>query len=334
MTTSPTTRPLLQIGTAMAGWGTIGAFVLASGQSSFNVAFVRCLLGAVAIALVCLVRGDFRATNLTRRNLLYIVGGGICLVFNWVFLFTAFQLTSITLATVLYHTEPFFVLFMGAVAFKEAITRHKVAWVVVAFAGLVATTEIWRLDSDDLGDGMVAGMACAAAAALLYGIATVTAKQVKGVKPQLTALIQFVIGIPLLLPFADLGSLASAGSGWAWLVPIGLFHTALLYFLMYSAVPKLPSATIAVVAFVNPAVAIVCDMAFFGHRLSLGEGIGIVLIAAASLGVTLGWRLLPGKSLTPAAGSPVPAEVVTEAAATEDIAAAPVATPPSYASRS
>ncbi|MFJ6696352.1 DMT family transporter [Streptomyces sp. NPDC091272] len=331
MTTSSSKRPLLQIGTAMAGWGTIGAFVLASGQSSFNVAFVRCLLGAVAIALVCLARGDFRATNLTRRNLLFIVGGGICLVFNWVFLFTAFQLTSITLATVLYHTEPFFVLLMGVIAFKEAITRHKVAWVVVAFAGLVATTEIWRLDSDDLGDGMVAGMACAAAAALLYGIATVTAKQVEGVKPQLTALIQFVIGIVLLLPFADLGSLASAGSGWAWLVPIGLFHTALLYFLMYSAVPKLPSATIAVVAFVNPAVAIVCDMVFFGHRLTLGEGVGILLIAVASLGVTLGWRLLPGtsKSLTPAAGSPVQAQ------SAEVIAAEPAAaTPSSYAARS
>ncbi|MGW2643418.1 DMT family transporter [Streptomyces sp. NPDC001393] len=299
-------RPLLQIGTAMAGWGTIGAFVLASGQPSFNVAFVRCLLGAVAIAVICLVRGDFRDTNLTRRNLSLIVGGGVCLVFNWVFLFTAFKLTSITLATVLYHTEPFFVLFMGALAFKEAVTGHKVAWVVLAFVGLVATTEIWKLSSDDLGDGYLLGMGCATAAAVLYGIATVTAKQVKGVKPQLTALIQFTVGVPLLLPFADLGSLAHAGSRWGWLVPIGLFHTALLYFLMYSAVPKLPSATIAVVAFVNPVVAILSDLVFFGHHLSLGEGVGIVLITVASLGVTLGWRAYPVRKSTPPAESSSP----------------------------
>lgn len=308
---SSTARPLLQIGTAMAGWGTIGAFVLASGQSSFNVAFVRCLLGALAIALICLVRGDFRDARMTGRNLALIVGGGICLVFNWVFLFTAFKLTSITLATVLYHTEPFFVLFMGAFAFKEVITRHKVAWIVLAFIGLVSTTEIWKLNSDDLGDGYLLGMGCATAAALLYGIATVAAKQVTGVKPQLTALIQFVVGIFLLLPFADFGSLAHAGSGWAWLVPIGLFHTALLYFLMYSAVPKLPSATIAVVAFVNPAVAILCDLIFFGHHLSLGEGVGIALISAASLGVTLGWRALPSRKASAEPSEPAGAPSLT-----------------------
>ncbi|MEU7956101.1 DMT family transporter [Micromonospora humida] len=310
--------PMVQIIVAMAGWGTIGVFVLESGQPAFNVVFARCVLGAVALAVACLVGGYFRNTGLTRRNLLLAAGGGVCLVFNWVFLFSSFEQTSITITTVVYHTQPFYVLFLGALLFKERLTRANVGWVVLAFVGLVLTTELWTaLRGGGLDSRQLLGILNALAAAVLYALATIAAKQLKGVRPQITALIQVLIGIPLLLPFVRFAALPAPGaSSWIWLAVLGVFHTGVLYHLLYSAVPHLPSSTIAVVAFVNPAVAIVCDVVVYAHRPTLAEIVGIVLIVLSSLGVTLRWQPLAVRRPNPAPGDastgpavPVPAEV-------------------------
>ncbi|MFJ3900090.1 DMT family transporter [Streptomyces sp. NPDC090025] len=329
---------LIRLIIAMAGWGTIGVFVLESGQSAFNVVFVRCLLGAAALGTLGLARGLFRNTGLDRRNLLLILGGGACLVGNWVFLFSAFQLTSITLATVVYHTQPFFVVIMGAVLFKEKLTGSTLGWILIAFAGLLCITELWRAASEEgLGRNYLLGIGCAASAAVLYGIATITAKQVRGVKPELTALLQFLLGLPLLVPFVDFGGLADAGtSGWAWLVPVGLFHTALLYILLYGAVPRATHAVIAVVSFLNPAVAIVVDFFVYGHRVSPVQGLGILMIVAASLAVTFGWKLRRGPAARavpdPVRAVPEPAPAVPEPVPAVE-APAPASPAPAFSER-
>ncbi|GGQ69836.1 DMT family transporter [Couchioplanes azureus] len=285
-------RALFKIIAAMAGWGTIGLFVLESGQDSFNVVFVRCVVGAVSLGLLCLIGGYFRTSGLTPRKALLAAAGGVCLVFNWVFLFKSFEQTSLTVATVVYHTQPFYVLFLGALLFRERLTKAKIGWVVLAFAGLVLTTGLWTaLGDEPFSRRQVLGILNGLAAALLYALATIAAKRLKGVRPQITAFIQVLIGIPLLVPFVQFSALPEASSSaWLWLVALGVFHTGVLYNLMYSALPSLPSSTIAVVAFVNPAVAILTDVVAYGHRPSIGEVVGIILIVLSSLGVTLNWR--------------------------------------------
>lgn len=285
-------RSLTKLVAAMAGWGTIGVFVLESGQGSFNVVFVRCVVGAISLGLLCLIGGYFRTSGLTPRKALLAAVGGICLVFNWVFLFKSFEQTSLTVATVVYHTQPFYVLFIGALLFRERLTRSKIGWVLLAFVGLVLTTGLQNVLGDEpFSHQQLLGILYGLAAALLYAFATIAAKRLTGVRPQITALIQVLIGIPLLLPFVDFGELPGVSSpAWLWLIALGVFHTGLLYNLMYSALPALPSSTIAVVAFVNPAVAICSDILVYGHRPSVAEVAGILLIVVSSLAVTISWR--------------------------------------------
>lgn len=48
---------------------------------------------------------------------------------------------------------------------------------------------------------------------------------------------------------------------------------------------------IGVLTFVYPVVAIIIDWAIYGHPIGVAQGVGMVLIAVATLGVRLGWRL-------------------------------------------
>ncbi|GHD20899.1 DMT family transporter [Streptomyces galbus] len=275
---------------AMVLSGTIGIFVVESGASPFNVVFFRCVFGAVALGLYCLVRGFFTDHNFTPRKLGLAALGGVFIVFNWVLLFSSYKNTSISVATVVYHTQPFYVALLGVLLFRDRLTPAKFGWLVVAFGGLVLTAGVSLSDFRSGGhSAYLVGLGQALLAALFYALSTVITKRVTGVRPHLVALVQVTLGIPLLLPFASFGAMKDTGTDWGWLVGLGLIHTCLMYVLMYSAYQKLPTPKIAVLAFVYPAVAMICDWAVYGHRVSLVQALGIPLIVAASLGVNLGW---------------------------------------------
>ncbi|NGN70256.1 EamA family transporter [Streptomyces sp. A7024] len=294
------TKGTAELTTAMAISGTLGIFVVESGADPFTVVFFRCVFGALALGLYCLARGylkapsaeGLRAMGLTGKAAGLAVLGGVFIVFNWVFLFDAIERTSIGVATVVYHTQPFYVVLLGALLFRERITADKTGWLVIAFGGLVLVSGIGPSALTGGGrDGYLLGLGAALLAALFYAFATLAIKRIEGVRPHVIALVQALVGIPLLLPFADLAGSADLGAGWAWLAGLGAIHTGLMYILMYSAYQKLPLQRIAVLIFVYPAVALLADWAVYGHAITLTQLLGLPLIAAATLGVTLGRRL-------------------------------------------
>lgn len=290
------TRGTVELTLAMVLSGTLGIFVVESGASAFNVVFFRCLFGALALGAYSLARGYFTGHGFTPKKLGLAALGGVFIVFNWVFLFEAYEAVSISFATVVYHTQPFFLVLLGAVLFRERITAAKFGWLGVAFAGLVLVSGVRPGDTASLK-----GLGLALGAAVLYALSTVVTKRITGVRPHLIALVQVLVGLPLLLPFADFGAAAGLGAGWGWLAGLGLIHTGLMYVLMYSAYAKLPTAKIAVLAFTYPAVAMVADWAVYGHHIGLVQALGVPLIVLAGLKVTLpATRTAPAPADAPA----------------------------------
>ncbi|MDF3301135.1 DMT family transporter [Streptomyces tropicalis] len=314
MTAQQERRGAVELTAAMLLSGTIGVFVVQSGASPFNVVFYRCVFGAAFLGLYCLIRGFFKNHGFTPKKLGLAALGGVFIVFNWAFLFESYSKTSISVATVVYHTQPFFVVLLGALLFKDRITAHKAGWLLVAFLGLILVAGVSASDFS-AGGAYLTGLGYALLAALFYGLSTIITKRVTGVKPHLVALVQVLLGIPLLLPFTRLGQSAHLGSGWGWLVGLGFIHTGIMYVLMYSAYQKLPTPKIAVLAFVYPAAAMVCDWAVYGHHVTWTQALGIPLILAASLGINLGWRPRLRSAATARAATAAPVTPVEPAAA-------------------
>jgi drug/metabolite transporter (DMT)-like permease len=282
---------VVQMTLAMILSGTIGVFVTESHQVAFNVVFFRCVIGALCLAGFCLARGYFQRAYFTPRNLLIIALGGVCIVFNWVFLFKSYRLTSISLGTVLYHTQPFYVVLLGSLIFRQDRVRlNKLVWICVAFLGMVLVTNL-ASGATEITDGYAQGVAFSLLAAVLYAIATLAAKRLKGVPPHLIALCQLAIGIVLLLPFTTLGDVPLWGTHWFYLGTLGVVHTCIMYILLYSAFQKLDTTKIAVLAFIYPVVAMFADFTFYGTRLSLLQLTGVVLILLSGVAVNRDWGI-------------------------------------------
>jgi len=171
---------------------------------------------------------------------------------------------------------------------------------LVVLGGLLLVTGIVPTGVHGQHGGYLEGVALAFGAALLYAFATIIAKSLTAVRPQVIALIQALVGIPLLLPLADLAATTRLGPRWGWLAGLGVIHTCVMYILIYSSFQKLPTSRIAVLSFIYPVAAVVADRVVFGHHLTLLQALGIPPIVAASLAIGRGWRLLPGRP----AGSP------------------------------
>lgn len=279
----------LQMIVAMALSGSIGIFVAESQQTSFNVVFYRCLFGAICLALFCLVKGYLKTSYFTPKTALLVALGGVCIVFNWVLLFKSYNLTSITMGTVLYHTQPFYVVLLGIPLFKEKVPLNKILWICMAFVGMVFVT---NLQAADLQSTYIEGILYSLGAAFLYGIATIVAKRLKGIPPHLIALCQITLGMALLWPFTSLHEVPSTGNHWIYLVSLGVVHTCIMYILMYSAFQKLDTTKIAVLSFIYPAMAMFTDYLFYGTVLTPFQGLGVILIFLSSIAVNRNWRFV------------------------------------------
>ncbi|WP_438750678.1 DMT family transporter [Pararhizobium sp. O133] len=278
----------LEMTAAMLISGTIGWFVLMSGQPVVDVVFWRCLFGALTLLAICGALGHFRRGILNRRLLGLAVLGGVAIVVNWLLLFGAYSRASISISTMVYNTQPFMLLAIGGLFFKEKVTATKLAWLGVAFAGMIAIVEA-KPAGDFTGGAYLTGIAMALAAAFFYALAAMVAKQLKGVPPHLIALIQVVTGLLMLAPLAGGSGLSAEPAQWSLLIAMGAIHTGLMYVLLYGAIQKLPTHLTGALSFIYPVAALAVDRIAFGHQLQPVQIIGSVAILFAAAGMTFGW---------------------------------------------
>jgi drug/metabolite transporter (DMT)-like permease len=284
-------RGSLEMAGAMLISGTIGWFVLVSGQPVLDVVFWRCLFGAATLLLICAFMGLLRPGLLNWQIFLWAALSGVAIVGNWILLFAAYSRASIGIATAVYNTQPFMLVGLGALFLGEKVTLDKMAWLSLAFIGMLAITQSHG-GSGYGGQAYLAGIALALGAAFLYAIAALLVKRLTGTAPHLIALIQVCVGILMLAPLADFTGLQEQSvSSWSVLLALGVVHTGFMYVLLYGAIQKLPVALTGALSFIYPIVAIIVDWVAFGHRLQWMQWFGVATILLAAAAMRQGWTL-------------------------------------------
>jgi len=283
-------RGSLEMVAAMLISGTIGWLVLLSGQAVLDVVFWRCVFGAATLLLICARMGFLRRGLLNRHTFALIVLSGVAIVANWVLLFASYSRASIAIGTAVYNVQPFILLGLAALFLGERITLHKLAWLAVSFVGMLAIVSAHHGQGES-GSEYLLGIALALSAALMYAVAVLIIKRLRGIPPHLIALIQVSTGALLLAPVANFTELPVGTQAWGALLTLGVVHTGLMYVLLYGAIQKLPTALIGALSFIYPIAAIFVDWFAFGHRLQPLQWVGVAAILLAAAGIQLGWRV-------------------------------------------
>ena len=281
-------RGILEMTAAMLISGSIGWFVLASGRPVLEVVFWRCAIGAGALALLCFALGLYRQ-RLMRAQVALAILGGVAIVVNWLLLFGSYAHASIAVATAVYNVQPFILLGLGAILFGERITLVKVFWLTLAFVGVLAIVLTKPSAAYLAGGNYSLGVAMALLASFGWTVAAITTKRLRGVPPQLIALIHVVTGTLMLAPMVTSSNPPNDVTTWTTLATLGIVHTGVMYALMYAAVQRLPTDLQGALSFIYPVIAIMVDVFALGTTLQPVQIAGIAAVVLAAAGATLRW---------------------------------------------
>jgi drug/metabolite transporter (DMT)-like permease len=286
-------RGTVEMTAAMAISGTIGWFVVRSGQPIIDLLFWRCVFGAATLLVVCAAMGMLRRT-LSLRLIGWAALGGAAIVVNWLLIFAAFSRASISIATAVYNTQPFMLVALGALSFSERLTTTKLMWLALAFVGVLLIVQA-KADAGYVGTEYFSGILMALGAAFFYALAAIITKKLNGTPPHLITLIQVCVGVVLIAPFANLSSLPADVGTWGSFVVMGVVYTGLAFVLLYGGIQKLPTHLAGALSFLYPVVAIVVDYVAFDHSLHPVQLIGVATILIATAGMNLGWSFQGSK---------------------------------------
>jgi drug/metabolite transporter (DMT)-like permease len=279
---------LIQLFVAEILIGSVGVFVHEGGQDSITSVFFRCVFGSLFLIGWGVARGYFRGLAGERALIKAAIASGVLLVLNWVALFAGMARSSIGVATLVYHFYPFAMLALAALFYGERTRGADLGWTGLAFAGVVLSADpvkVWG----DADAGYLIGIGLTFVAAILAGASMLMSRRISRERPFAVVLIQCVVGVVMLAPFADYAAVAQPGPHWFWLAGLGLVHSGICYVLFYSAYPRLPVVTIAVLAFVYPVIALLLDFVLYGQTLGSLQSVGVALIVLGTLGVNLKW---------------------------------------------
>lgn len=268
-------------------WGIISIFIRklsAAGLSPMQICFVRLLIAAPVFVLFALVFSPAHM-RIRLRDIWIFLGTGVVSVFlfNYFYFYTIVH-SEASVAVVLLYTSPIFVMILSRFLFKEKIGAEKIIALAMTFIGCILVSGVTEggasLQPLVAFIGVLSG--------LFYALYTIFG--IFGLKryDALTVTAYtFLFALVVSLPFSDLGGvfsiLSKTPSLWLWCLGIALISTVLPYFLYTWGLKGVESSRAAILVAVEPLVASVVGIAFYGEGHSFPKILGIVFVLGAIL---------------------------------------------------
>ena len=269
---------------SMCIFGTIGILRRYIPLSSSLVALVRGIVGCLFLAAVVLLRRQKFDRAAIRQNLWLLLISGAAIGFNWIFLFEAYNYTSVATATLCYYLAPILVILASPLVLKETLTLKKGLCTLAALAGMVLVSGVSETGFTGLAE--MKGILFGLGAAVLYASVILMNKKLKPIPAYDKTILQLGAASLALLPYV------LATENWAQvtvtplalvlLLVAGVVHTGLAYWMYFGSMDSLNAHTVALFSYIDPILAIILSMVLLREPMGIPAAIGAVLILGAA----------------------------------------------------
>lgn len=280
---------------SMIVFGTIAIFVKNITLSTGEIALYRAIIASFAIIVYMIVLKKKIKFSEIKKDIPFLFISGAAMGFNWIFLFEAYNYTTVSIATLSYYFAPVIVMIISPILFKEKMTIKQIVCFIMATLGLIMVIGIGSMNKSI---NNVLGIGFGIGAAVLYATVILLNKFIKNVTGIDRTLIQFIAATIILIPYVlnttgiNIGSLDV--SGLLNLLILGLFHTGVTYCLYFSSIKDLKGQEAAILSYIDPLVAIIISVTLLRESISIIQILGGAMI----LGFTIlnEVKLRPDKS--------------------------------------
>ena len=272
-------------------WGTTGtaqAFAPA-GATPLAIGAIRLLVGGTALLILALVRRQLHPRGWPLWPTVMVLIG---IALYQVCFFAAVARAGVAVGTIVaIGSAPMLTGVLGLVILGE---RPTLRWLFATLLAVGGCTLLVVAGSGAAGEGAVhldaMGVLLALGAGASYALYTIASRQLLRVQPpDAVTAVAFFGGALLLGPllfFVDLSWLAQP-SGLLVALHLGIVTTALAYILYIRALLTVTSATAVTLALMEPLTAATLGVVVLGERLTVPAVIGIALLLAGLLVLTI-----------------------------------------------
>ncbi len=274
----------LSVVLSMLIYGTIGIFVKYIPMPSAVISMFRGLIGAPFLILVLFIRRSKISLSAIKENALRLCFLGAMLGINWIFLFESYRYTSVATATLCYYLAPIFIVIASPFAFKEKMTAKKLICIAVALIGMVFVSGVVGAKMPSASE--IKGILLGVMAAVLYAAIVINNKKLHNISGYDRTIAQLIISSLVLLPYnmfsGNFNGLSFSPVILILLLTVGIIHTGLSYYLYFGAMDKLDSQSLAILSYIDPAVAIILSALVLRESIGIFDIIGAVLILGSA----------------------------------------------------
>jgi drug/metabolite transporter (DMT)-like permease len=288
----------LMIILAGACWGIIGFFsrnLNSLGLTSVQITAVRCIITALGLTIYLLIK-DKEKLRINYKDIWYFIGTGICsILFFYICFFVTTELTTLSIASILLYTAPFFVTILSAIFFNEKMTKYKISALLLAFTGCILTTGIIGSGEMKISTlGLITGLGSGIGYALYSIFGTIALKKYDSFT---VTTYTFIIASIAVLPFCSIENLIEMSMGNSKIlinsILIAIVSTLIPFLLYTKGLGHIEAGQASIMAFVEPMAATAVGIIIFKEGSSIQHILGIFLIFISI--VLLNIRLKPTK---------------------------------------
>lgn len=273
----------IQFVLSMIIFGTIGLIVRYIDLSSSETALLSSSIGCLFLIVVLFMRKRTITWKLVKANGCILFFSGIALGGNWMFLYQAYDHTTLTNATLGYYFAPVFVMILSPFILKEQLPVKKIICIGIAIIGMlmIVGNGVSASGTEDLL-GIFFGLLAAAC----YAALMLLNKFIRLMGRLEITIIQLGITALLLLPYVFLtegfGVFEVSKSSVPFIIILGIVNTGIGFWLFFSGMEKLKGQSIAMLSYVDPFVAILISAVILREHMTLVQILGGALLLGST----------------------------------------------------
>ncbi len=273
----------IQFVLSMIIFGTMGLIVRYIDLPSSETALLSSSIGCLFLIVVLFMRKRTITWKLVKANGCILFFSGIALGGNWMFLYQAYDHTTLTNATLGYYFAPVFVMILSPFILKERLPVKKIICIGIAIIGMlmIVGNGVSASGTEDLL-GIFFGLLAAAC----YAALMLLNKFIRLMGRLEITIIQLGITALLILPYVFLtegfGVFEVFKSSVPFIIILGIVNTGIGFWLFFSGMEKLKGQSIAMLSYVDPFVAILISAVILREHMTLVQILGGALLLGST----------------------------------------------------
>ena len=234
--------------------------------------------------VVLVTRNKISFKNI-KNNLIVLLLSGAAIGFNWIFLFEAYNYTTVATATLTYYLAPFFVMLASPFLLKEKLTVKQFLCLIGAIIGMIFVSGVVKNGIPEVNE--LRGILFGVCAAILYATVIILNKKLREISAYEKTIMQLgtaaVVVIPYIFLTEDITVLTFTPLTAIMLLITGIVHTGIAYALYFNSMKDLKAQTVAIFSYIDPAVAILLSAFILKEGMDIYGIIGAVLILGSAM---------------------------------------------------